>query len=112
MKVITNAIPIEIKGDNFVSALIYKNTETNEIVELPTEGVFVEIGHLPATDFVKGLVKLDEAGHIITDPRTQKTSELGIWSAGDCTDGLYAQNNIAAGDAVKAVEDIYKYLKN
>jgi NADH-dependent peroxiredoxin subunit F len=112
MKAILNAVPTEIKGDKFVSSIIYKNNETNEEIELPTEGVFVEIGHTPATNYVKDLIRLDEAGHIVTDPRTQKTSEIGIWAAGDCTDGLYAQNNIAVGDAVKAVEDIYKYLKN
>lgn len=112
MKTILNATPVEIKGEKFVSAIIYKNTKTNELVELQTSGVFVEIGHLPATNFVKEIVKLDETGHIITDPKNQKTSEKGIWAAGDCTDGLYAQNNIAVGDAVKAVEDIYRYLKN
>ena len=47
---------------------------------------------------------------IITDPRTQRTSLDGVWAAGDCTDGLYHQNNIAAGDAVKALEDIFIYL--
>jgi thioredoxin reductase len=45
------------------------------------------------------------------DPKNQKSSVLGIWAAGDATDGLYHQNNIAAGDAVRAVEDIYLYLK-
>ena len=49
-------------------------------------------------------------GQIIIDPRTQKTSVSGIWSAGDCTDVLYHQNNIAAGDAVRALEDIYLAL--
>jgi thioredoxin reductase len=45
------------------------------------------------------------------NPLTQETSEKGIWAAGDCTDVLYHQNNIAAGDAVKAIEDIYKFLR-
>ena len=46
----------------------------------------------------------------MTDPRDQKTSVSGIWAAGDVTDVLYHQNNIAAGDAVKALEDIYLWL--
>jgi thioredoxin reductase len=46
----------------------------------------------------------------MVDPRTQMTSVEGIWAAGDVTDGLYHQNNIAAGDAVKALEDIYLYI--
>jgi thioredoxin reductase len=111
MKVILNATPEEIKGDKFVTAIVYKN-EKNEKIELPTDGIFVEIGHTPSTGYVKDLIKLDENGHVITDPKTQRASLTGVWAAGDCTDGLYAQNNIAVGDAVKAVEDIYRFLKN
>jgi alkyl hydroperoxide reductase subunit F len=72
--------------------------------------VFVEIGSIPATGFAKDIVKLNEFGQIITNPKNQQTSTDGIWSAGDCSDGLYHQNNIAAGDAVKALEDIYLFL--
>ena len=50
---------------------------------------------------------LDEIGRIKIDAKTQKTEVPGIWAAGDCTDVLYHQNNIAAGDAVRALEDIY-----
>jgi alkyl hydroperoxide reductase subunit F len=67
----------------------------------------VEIGQIPNTDFVKELVPLDENGRIKIDARNQKTEIAGIWAAGDCTDVLYHQNNIAAGDAVRALEDIY-----
>ena len=79
--------------------------------EMPIGGIFVEVGLIPATVFFKDLVKLDAWGHIVVDPRTQATSKKGVWAAGDCTDGLYHQNNIAAGDAVKALEDIYLWIK-
>jgi thioredoxin reductase len=103
---------IEIKGDKFVSGIVYKNKSTGEIVELPVTGVFVEIGANPSVEYVKnGIVKLNTIDQIITDPMTQSSSQAGIWAAGDCTDGLYKQNNIAVGDAIKALEDIYKYLK-
>lgn len=108
-KIITNAIPKEIKGEKFVNAFVY--TKDGQDVEISTTGIFVEIGSLPTTYFVKDLVKLDQYNHIITDPRNQQTSVKGIWAAGDATDGLYHQNNIAAGDAVKALEDIYLSLK-
>jgi thioredoxin reductase len=108
VKAIKNAIPYEVKGDKFVSSFSYKNGE--EIVVLPVTGIFVEIGLLPSTDFVKDIVELDPIGKIIVDPRTQESKTPGIWAAGDCTDGLYHQNNIAAGDAVKALEDIYNHL--
>ena len=111
IKIITNAETVEIKGDKFVKSLVYKDKLTGEIKELPIEGVFVEIGLIPTTDFAKGLITLNQYGSIIVDPKNQRTSAIGVWAAGDCTDGLYHQNNIAAGDAVKALEDIYLYLQ-
>jgi thioredoxin reductase len=59
---------------------------------------------------VKSLVPLDEIGRIKINAWDQKTEIPGIWAAGDCTNVLYHQNNIAAGDAVRALEDIYLYL--
>lgn len=110
MKIVTNAVPTEVTGEKFVSGLTYKDTKTGTIVSLVASGIFVEIGSLPTTFFVKDIARLNEYGNIVVDPRTQRSSTDGIWAAGDCTDGLYHQNNIAAGDAVKALEDIYGYL--
>lgn len=110
VKSIKNAIPTEVKGDKFVSAFVYKDATTNETKEVPVTGIFVEIGLLANTDYVKDLVERWPTGQIKVDPRTQSSSQPGIWAAGDCTDGLYHQNNIAAGDAVKALEDIYVTL--
>ncbi|MFH0846168.1 MAG: FAD-dependent oxidoreductase [Patescibacteria group bacterium] len=107
---ILNAQLLEIKGNNFAQSVIYKNTETNEEIEIPAEGIFVEIGSIPTTQFVDFIDK-NEFGAILTGPLTQRTSVEGIWAAGDCTHGLYHQNNIAAGDAIKALENIYSWLK-
>jgi len=74
-------------------------------------GIFVEIGFEPNTDLVKGLVEMTQTGAIMIDHQHQTTSTVGIWSAGDSTNGLYHQNNIATGDAIKAVEDIYGFLQ-
>ena len=111
LKIIKNAISKEVKGEKFVNAFVYTDSKTGQDVELSVSGIFVEIGSIPTTYFVKDLVKLDPHNHIVVDPRTQRTTVDGIWAAGDCTDGLYHQNNIAAGDAVKALEDIYLYIK-
>lgn len=111
LKIINNAIVKEIHGDKFVNALTYTEITNSKEVKLDVEGVFVEIGQLPATSFARGLCELDAIGKIKIDPRTQQTSTSGIWAAGDCTDILYHQNNIAAGDAVRALEDIYVHLK-
>jgi len=112
IKAIPNVDLLEIKGDKFVKSILFKNKENSEEVELPVSGIFVEIGADPRVDYLKdGPVKLNDKQEIIVDSKHQTTSEKGIWAAGDCTDGLYRQNNIAAGDAIKALEDIYKYLK-
>lgn len=110
-KIIKNAVPKEVKGDNFVKSFIYNDLITNKDIELSVTGIFVEIGSIPTTYFAKDLVDFDKIGHIIVDSRNQQASTRGVWAAGDCTNGLYHQNNIAAGDAVKALEDIYLYLK-
>ena len=103
----TNAIPKEIKGDGFVTSIIWEDALTKETREIKTPAVFVEIGLIPTTYFAKNILDLNALGQIPVDPRNQRTHVPGIWAAGDCTDGLYHQNNIAAGDAVKALEDIY-----
>ena len=107
MSVLTPAEVLEVKGEKFVNGLTYKNIETGEEKELSVNGIFVEIGMLPATGFAKDIVELNEYNKVIVNPITQRTKTTGIWASGDCTDGLYHQNNIAVGDAVKALEDIY-----
>jgi alkyl hydroperoxide reductase subunit F len=109
--IITEVDPVEVKGTTLVTGLVIKDSKTGELRELPVTGIFVEIGVIPSTDFAKDIVSLDKFNRVITDPKNQHTSVEGIWAAGDCTDELYHQNNIAAGDAVKALEDIYLWLK-
>lgn len=108
---ITNAFTTEVLGDQFVTGLKYKVGQDGEEQTLEVGGIFVEIGLVPNTHFVSDLVTLDDYKRIQVDPKTQRTSEPGIWAAGDCTDVLYHQNNISAGDAVLALEDIYIHLK-
>ena len=111
LRVKLNSEPAEVKGEKFVTGLVIKDRTTGALEELAVSGIFIEIGVLPNTDFAKGLVELDAVGRVVTNPRDQHTSVDGVWAAGDCTDELYHQNNIAAGDAVKALEDIYVHLK-
>ncbi len=109
-RIITDAIPVEIKGDAFVSSIVWKDAKSGEEHEIKTPAVFVEIGLIPTTYFAKNILKLNQLGQISINPRNQQTEIAGIWAAGDCTDVLYHQNNIAAGDAVRALEDIYLHL--
>lgn len=110
MKIITNAVTEEVYGEKFVEGLKYKDLKTGETKYLKVLGIFVEIGQIPNTGFLKDVLKLDEYGRIEIDPWTNKTGTPGIWAAGDCTNIKYHQNNIAAGDAVRALEDIYVTL--
>jgi alkyl hydroperoxide reductase subunit F len=121
---IENAEPTEVLGETFVSGLKWKKTGSGAEQTLPVSGIFVEIGLIPNTAWVEHWVVLNEHKQIVVDPRTQRASALSrstkntdgtppltrVWAAGDCTDALYHQNNIAAGDAVKALEDIYNSL--
>ncbi len=110
VQIISNAEITEITGGDFMSGLRYKENITGEIKELSAGGLFVEIGVIPNSELVKDLVELSPMGAIVTDQKTQRASLTGIWAAGDATDGLYRQNNISAGDAVKALLNIYDYL--
>lgn len=110
VEIIFNAKTLEILGDRFMTGLKYEDQKTKEIKELKLDGVFVEIGSIPNADFVKDLVELNKFGEIIVNHKTQASSCEGVWAAGDVTDVLYKQNNISAGDAIKAVLNIYDYL--
>lgn len=110
VEIILNAEIRKISGKEMVTGLEYKDKKTNEIKNISLQGIFVEIGSVPNSGMVKDLVDLNGKGEIIVDHRTQAASEKGIWAAGDVTDVLYKQNNISAGDGVKAALNIYEYL--
>ena len=109
-QIIFGAETQEIVGDKFVTTLRYKNSVSGAVKELSVQGVFVEIGIVPNSESVKDLVQTSQSNEIVVDPRTQRASMEGIWAAGDVTDSPYRQNNISAGEAIRAVLNIYDYL--
>lgn len=111
MRIIKNAELLEVIGEKFVTGLRYKDSKTGKEETLPVEGIFVEIGLLPNTEWLGDKLDMTEVKQIKVDPKTHRTSHPRVWAAGDVTDGIYHQNNIAAGDAVKALEDIYMFLR-
>jgi len=111
VEILWNSVIEEIHGETFVNGVKYKNTKTGESKDLPLDGVFVEIGLMPNSDFVKDLVTLDAFGRVVVDHKTQQTSCPGIWAAGDVSDVLYDQNNISVGDSIKAVLNVYDKIK-
>ncbi len=93
-----------------VTAAVLKNVKTGEKKELPVEGVFVAIGHDPATRVFEGFVELDDAGYVVTG-RTTATSTPGVFAAGDVCDTRYKQAISAAGSGCRAAIDALKYLQ-
>lgn len=111
MRIVLNAVPTKVEGDKFVNGIRYTDSKTGAETSLPVAGIFVEIGLIPNSDWLGDSLEMNVTKQIKVDPRTQRTSHPRIWAAGDITDGVYHQNNIAAGDAVKALEDIYMFVR-
>ncbi len=98
-------------GEDRVSGLVIKNIETQQIKELVCDGMFVCVGHQPNTEFLKGILELDEEGYVITDENLQ-TSVKGIFACGDCRKNSVKQIVIAAAEGVKAALSVEKFLEN
>ena len=107
--VITNAETKEIKGKEKVTALTYVDRATDERHELAVDGVFVQIGLVPNTDWLKGSVALTKWGEIEID-KHNATSMPGVFAAGDCTDIPYKQIIIAMGEGANAGLGAFDYL--
>ncbi len=112
VEVITEADIKEIKGDKFVKSIIYKDRKTDKDVELKVDGVFVEIGHQPATSFVKDLVNFNSRDEIEVEYETMQTKTPGLFAVGDVNVGINKQIVTAAGEGCKAALSVYKYLRN
>jgi alkyl hydroperoxide reductase subunit F len=108
--VITKALTTEATGDGEkVNGLLYKNRDSGEIHRVDLEGIFVQIGLLPNTDWLKGTVNLSKHGEIEVDAKGQ-TSVPGVFAAGDCTTVPYKQIIIAMGEGAKASLSAFDHL--
>jgi thioredoxin reductase (NADPH) len=106
-----NKVVEDVLGDQSITALKLKDTVTGQLSELPVGGLFVAIGHTPATAFLKGQVELDVKGYVvIKDPCRSTTSVEGVFVAGDCADSVYRQAVTAAGMGCKAAIDAERWL--
>jgi len=101
----------EIKGDNMVKSVILRNNKTEEISDVEIDGVFVQVGEVPNTKFVKEAdVDVDKGGYIIVDAR-QRTNISGVFAAGDVTNGPVKQIGTAVGQAIVAATEAFGYVK-
>ena len=106
-----NKVVEKIVGEDRITGVIMKDLGTGEVEEVETEGLFVNIGHIPDTGFLRGTVALDERGYVITNDHLH-TNLSGVFAAGDVCVGTsrYAQAVIAAGDGAIAAIEVEKYL--
>ena len=111
-ELLTNAEMKEIKGKKFVSAIVYKDKTSGEERELAVDGVFIAVGMIPNSDFLKGVCDLNQWGEVVISPRTNATSHVGVFAAGDITDVSEKQTVIAAGEGAKAALQCYKWLNS
>ena len=93
-----------------VTGVRLKNVKTGQITALPVDGVFIAIGHAPATEVFKGKIALRPSGYIITQPGTVATNIPGVFAAGDVTDDIYRQAVTAAGMGCMAALDAERFL--
>ena len=108
--VILNAQTTEVNGDgNKVTGITYKDRTNDEIRTVELEGIFVQIGLLPNTDWLKGTVDLTKFGEVIIDAKGQ-TNVPGVFGAGDCTNVPYKQIVIAAGAGATAALSAFDHL--
>jgi thioredoxin reductase (NADPH) len=110
IKFMWNSVVEQVKGDQVVRSVVVKNVKTGELNEFKTEGVFLFVGLSPRTEFLKGLVTLDEAGYVITNENGE-TSVKGIFAAGDCRKKLLRQIATGVGDGATAAFAAEKYLE-
>ncbi len=109
IKIIWNSVVQEIKGDTKVKSVVLKNVVTDELTEMPIDGVFVAIGYAPNTKLFEGQLRLDDQGYIITHDEV-KTDIPGVFVAGDVADKFYKQASTAAASGVKCSLQARAYL--
>ncbi len=111
IKVMMNCVVEEVEGAEKVTGVKIRNTSTNEAIEIPVGGLFVAIGYTPNTSFLKGQLKLDDQGYLVTKEEV-KTDIDGVFVAGDVADRKYRQAVSAAGSGAKAALEAREYLQS
>ena len=110
--IVTDSVVEEILGDdNGAQSVNIRNVITGETSTIAANGIFVAIGHSPATAFIDGIVQRDVDGYIQVDGASTRTSTAGFFAAGDCVDSIYRQAISAAGMGCRAALDAQAYLQ-
>ena len=115
IEIIWDSVVDEVLGTNepkSVNGIKIKNTKDNEIKELKIDGLFIAIGHDPATSLFKNQLKMDKDGYLITKPDSTETSIPGVFAAGDVKDKIFRQAVTAAGMGCMSALEAEKYLSH
>ena len=107
---VLNAVVEDVLGDTAIEGLRLRDTETGEATDVKAEGLFVAIGHDPNTKLFLDQLDHDDAGYLVTKPRTTETNIPGVFAAGDVQDHVYRQAVTAAGSGTMAALDAERYL--
>ena len=107
---VTNATVDEVLGDPSVSAIRLRDTRTGETSELPSDGIFVAIGHDPTTALFLDQLDHDDQGYLVTKPGSSETNIPGVFAVGDVQDHTYRQAVTAAGSGCMGALDAERYL--
>ena len=111
IEILWNKIPVDVLGDQKVTGVKLKDTQSGDESDLPVGGLFMAIGHTPATEFLAGQLELDEKRYVkLADPYRSTTSVEGVFAAGDVVDSVYRQAITAAGMGCKAALDAERWL--
>ena len=111
IKFVWNSRILEVLGDSEVTGIKVENNSDHTVSEIPCQGLFVALGHAPATELVANWLELDENKYVKLFNNTSQTSLKGVFAAGDCADPRYRQAITAAGSGARAAIDAERYLE-
>lgn len=109
VRIMNNHSAVRIVGEKFVTGIVIQDNDSKKEMEIPAEGVFIEVGYIPATGYLKGFIDLNDQGEIIIDAYNM-TSVDGVFAAGDVTTVIEKQIIVAAGEGSKAGIQCAKWL--
>ena len=107
-----NSVVEGIKGDGSVESILLRDVHTDALDELVVSGLFVAIGHRPSTSLFSGMLDMDEAGYLRTEPGSTRTNIPGVFACGDVQDSTYRQAVTAAGSGCMAAIDAERWLEH
>ena len=115
IEIIWDSVVEEVIGDNDpknVKGLKIKNVKSNKVEDLKIDGLFIAIGHDPATQLFKNQLKMDKEGYLITKPDSTETNVPGVFAAGDVKDKIFRQAVTAAGMGCMAALEAEKFISH